>query len=477
MRSRSLSVLILLALVAGLVACGGAPGPQLVEWPAQIEVDLVLQGVRVLDVEAGALGEPADVHVRDGRIVAIADAGTLEVPRARVVEGKGRALVPGLVDMHGHVATSTRPSWEITSGPTPELNMRSYVYSGVTTVFDPGDGSGDAFERRAAVAARELIGPQIFTVGPILTAPSSHPLAMAEALVPGWLLWLIEDDLALAVPDDETARRFVDELAAEGTDGIKIVVDRIPLDAMRMEEARARAIVEAARAHDLRVVAHIGTTDDALVAGRAGVGLWVHGVYKEPIPEVAIAELVSFGIPMVTTSEVFDSYGRSRQGPIQATRLERETVPADQLDDYYPLPDDFDLGPLEGWLELMEETSDVRIDNVRRLHEAGMRIFAGSDTQSKVFAGPALHRELATLVAAGLTPSEAIRAATLDPARWLTRDDDPAFGSVAVGKRADLILVDGDPTRDIGALEAIHTVVLNGVVIERESVLAVAAKD
>lgn len=475
--SRSMPRLVLFCLVVGLVACGGPRGPQLVQWPDEIASDLVLRDVRVVDVETGTLGQRSDVHVRDGRIAAITAARSRAVPGARIVEGRGRALVPGLVDMHGHIATSTRPTWEITSGPTPELNMRSYVYSGVTTVFDPGDGSGRAFERRAAVAARELIGPQIFTVGPILTAPSSHPLAMAEELVPGWLLWLIADDLAWAVEDDAAAKAFVDELAAAGADGIKIVVDRIPLEAGRMEEARARAIVEAAQAHDLRVVAHIGTTDDALVAGRAGVGLWVHGVYKEPIPEAAIAELVGFGIPMVTTSEVFDSYGRSRRGPIQSTRLERETVPADQLDDYYPLPDDFDLGPLEGWLELMEETREVRLDNVRRLHAAGLRIFAGSDTQSKVFAGPALHRELVTLAEAGLTPAEVLRAATLEPARWLTRSEDPDFGVIAVGKRADLLLVEGDPTQDVRALEALHTVVLHGVVMERESVLEAPIDD
>ena len=453
------------------VGCGGAGGPILAAFPETLPNELLIRDVRVLDVASGTIGEPVDVRVRGGLIETIRPVGSLRATEAPVLEGEGATLLPGLIDMHGHVATGTAPAWQISAGPTPDLNMRSYVYSGVTTVFDPGDNSGDAFTRRDAVAARQLVGPQIFSTGPILTAPSGHPLAMLEALVPGWIAWWIAPGIATAVPDVESVGPIVDEIAEAGADGIKIVVDRIPLESERLAVDRAAAIVAAAKQHDLRVVAHVGTTEDALIAARAGVGLWVHGVYKERIPDEAIAELVGFGIPMATTSEVFDSYGRTRKGPIDATRLERETVPQMKLDEFYPLPEDFELGPLEGWLALMEETREVRLDNVRRLHEAGMTILAGSDTQSRVFPGPALHRELQTLVDAGLTPAEAIRAATLDPARWLTREDDPNFGSVAEGKRADLLLVDGDPTEDISALQAIRAVVLHGIPIERTSVL------
>ncbi len=469
----------LLTILCGflLVGCGEPAGPELVAWPEDPDRPVVITNVRILDVATGARSTPADVRVADGVIASIDATGAAEHGDARVIDGGGGTLLPGLVDMHGHVYGSTRPAWELTSGPTPLLNLRSYAYSGVTTVFDPGDGSGDAFERRAQVAARELIGPQIFTVGPILTAPSSHPLAMVEQLAPVWIAWYIAPWAETAVPDEAAATVLVDEIAADGADGIKIVVDQIPLEAPRMLEERARNIVERAARHDLRVVAHIGSTEDALIAGRAGVALWVHGVYKERIPDEAIAELVGFGIPMATTSEVFDSYGRARSGPRQATRLERETVPADLLDDYYPFPDDFDPGPLGSWIELMERTRDARLDNVRRLHAAGMTILAGSDTQTAAFPGPALHRELATLVEAGLTPAEAIRAATLDPARWLTREDDPSFGVVAVGKRADLLLVEGDPTADIGALEGIQAVLLAGVPIERRAVDAPADDD
>ena len=93
---------------------------------------------------------------------------------------------------------------------------------------------------------------------------------------------------------------------------------------------------------------------------------------------------------MVATIEVFDSYARLRQGPRESTALERETVPAALLGSFYPTPTDFDLGALGSWDELNQRAVPDRTDNVRRLHAAGVEIFAGSDTQSGVFPGPGL---------------------------------------------------------------------------------------
>jgi imidazolonepropionase-like amidohydrolase len=232
----------------------------------------------------------------------------------------------------------------------------------------------------------------------------------------------------------------------------------------------ASAVVARARSHGLRVVAHIGTTQDAIDAADAGVALWVHGVYKERIPDDQIAKLAGYGIPVVATIEVFDRYARGQHGPIVPTRLERETVHASVLDAFWPIPEDFEVGGLRSWLDLANATLDARIDNVRRLHRAGVTILAGSDTQSGVFPGAGLHRELAHLVRAGMTPTEAIRAATLDSARWLANGAEPDSGTVAVGKRADLILVEGDPSADIAALENIRQVFLAGVPVVRTPV-------
>jgi len=461
--------------IASLLACGLAlacfgPEPELprvdVRFPAELPGSVLIRNAAVLDVESGSVEPARDVLLRDGRIAAVEPHGGLDAGGAQVVDGTGATLVPGLIDMHGHVYSSSNPTWA-RGFPDPEGNLQAYAYAGVTTVFDPGDSSDDATARRDRVARREIVGPRIFTAGPLLTCPDGHPIALVQEFAPWWISWYLAGVVATAVPDAAGAGSIVDGIAAGGADAIKIAMDRIPLDAPRMSPEVAAAVVRSARKHGLRVVAHIGTTQDAIDAAEAGASLWVHGVYKERIPDDQIAVLAGYGIPMVATIEVFDRYARGSEGPIVPTRIERETVPASVLESFYPVPEDFDVGGLQSWLDLARSTREVRTDNVRRLRAAGVTILAGSDTQSGVFPGAGLHRELGNLVRAGMTPAEAIRAATLDAARFLASGGEPDAGVIAVGKRADLILVEGDPSRDVGVLQDLREVFLAGVPIER----------
>lgn len=465
---------LLATSIAAMLACG-APRPSVeVRRPVDATAAVIVRGVSVLDVDSGAVLRERDVLLSDGRIAKIGLAGSVAAPAgAREIQGAGATLVPGLVDMHGHVDGDAAPTW---AGRFPDIeaNLRSYVYSGVTTVFDPADSTPEAFERRGRVADGELMGPRIYTAGPIITIVDGHPIAIVKEFAPWWIEWYIVPRVAVAVDSEAAAEAAVDEIAANQPNAIKIVIDAIPLDAPRMSREIATAVVKRARSHGLRTVAHIGTSEDAIDAAEAGVAAWVHGVYKEAIAEPDIARLVGYGIPMVVTVEVFDRYARALT-PRESTALEREIAPASLLASFYPVPEDFEVGSFGPWIELLQERRGVATDNVRRLHRAGMKILAGSDAQSGVFPGPGLHRELHHLVAAGLAPVEAIRAATSDAARWLANGEEPDFGSIAVGKRADLLLVEGDPSVDVGALERIREVFLGGVPVERTPVAADAS--
>lgn len=458
------------ALVAG---CGGprpSAGVALAEPAPEV---LWIREVAVLDVARGARTAGRDVVLEEGRIAAIRPAGSAPPPsHARVVDGAGATLVPGLVDLHGHVDADPAPTWE-GRFPDHEANLRHYLYAGVTTVLDPGDGTSDAFERRERVARGELPGPRVLTAGPIHTAPEGHPIALVRAFAPWWIEWYLAPKVAVPVGTPAEARAAVDALAPRRPDVVKIVIDEIPLGAPTMSREVAAALVERAREHGLRTVAHIGTTQDAIDAAEAGVAAWVHGVYIERIPDADVARLAGYGIPMVATLEVFERYARVGQAPREATALEREIAPAALLGAFHPLPEGYEPAPeLVPWLEKNRAASEARFDNVRRLHEAGVTILAGSDSQSGVFPGAGLHRELAQLVRAGLTPAEAIRAATLDAARFLEGTDDPTFGRVAEGQRADLLLVEGDPTADVADLSRIRAVFKGGVPVERTPVAA-----
>lgn len=455
-------------LLCGGVACSDPPLP--IERALSPAKSIVIHDVRVLDVVAGACVEHRDVRIEGDKIIAI-DPTQEKVSADRVIEGAGKTLLPGLIDAHGHVDTSPEPPWAKAS-PKPELNLARYVYSGVTTILDPGGMDDDSFARREKIERGELLGPRIFAAGPVFTAHGGHPVPMLEDALPPIVEGYVLGHMTRQVGSEDEARSAVRALLPSKPDFIKIVIDRIPESAARLDPKIAHALIDEAKSGGVRAVAHIGTTTDAIDAGRAGVSAWIHGVYKERIPDADIEKLAAFGIPMVPTLVVFDSYATLGRATRIPSALEKELADAKLLASFDKKPDDFNAKA--EMLELVERMAKERqdaLDNVRRLKAAGVVILAGSDAQSAVFHGPGLHRELMLLEKAGLTPIEVIRAATLYPARFLTRSDDPPFGIAAPGKIADLILVDGDPLADLSSISKLREVIVRGVPIVRHALI------
>jgi len=462
---------VTVVLLAGVLvhACGGG-APDLVRRPVSPPPTVLITDVSIFDAKSGTRVPSSDVLVVGDRIAKIAGVGAVVAPAgAQIISGTGATLLPGLIDMHGHVSNASGPAWE-SETPDADRNMRAYLYCGVTTVLDPADMATAAFSRRTEVAAGELLGPRIFAAGPMVTAPGGHPVPVIENLAPWWIRWYLIPRFTRQVDSPEAARAAVDEIADLGPDVIKLSVDRVPTQAPRIRREVLAAAVDEAKKRGVRAVAHIGTTEDAIDAADAGIAAWMHGVYKERIADEQISQLAAYHIPMVPTMTVFESYASLGEGPRQATALERQTVRADVLDSFYPLPETDTAKFFRPYFELLRSQRQAWRDNVRRLRAAGVTILAGSDTQSGVFPGAGLHRELRLLTEAGLTPADALRAATYDAAGFLANGAEPDFGIIAEGKRADLLLVEGDPTTDLDALARIRAVLTGGVPLERQAI-------
>ena len=465
----------LITLAATLAACQ-EPVEPLVWLPQVAPQSVLIKHVGVLDVASGAVEQDREVLLSGGRIHGIGASGTLKAAEgATVIDGTGATLLPGLVDMHGHLGNPPEAAWT-SRRPDPERNMRSFLYCGVTTVLDPAAVTPRVFDHRARVAAGTLLGPRIYTSGPMLTAPGGHPVAMLDKTVPWPFSWYFISRTTRELATTDQAREAVRELAGLHADVIKLTVDRIPNDVPRLDnDVIAAAAAEAKRA-GIRAVAHIGSFEDAKDAAEAGAALWVHGVYKERLTDEQVAQLAAYKIPMVATLYVFDQYALLGQQPRVPTPLERETAKAEVLAAFNHPPKDSKRAAYFGpYLQALRPLRQAWRDNVRRLRAAGVTILAGSDAQTGVFPGPGLHRELALLTEAGMTPAEAIRAATLDGARFLANGQEPEFGIVAEGKVADLLLVEGDPTKDLRALARIRAVFKGGVPLERRALGATPA--
>ncbi len=453
-----------------LTGCNDTLTP-LVARPVDPPASLLIAGVDVFDAEQARIDRNKDVLVRAGIIDAIADAGELAVPTdAERIDGSGATLLPGLIDAHVHLASSPFPPWKL-SLPDTDANMQSLLYCGVTTIMDAAEPDAEAaMARRERVRSGEQLGPQIFAAGRIITAKGGHPVAMAQKVLPWWLAWYILPRIAHEVDTPGDAREAARTIHAGGADIMKIVVDSLPDGAPRIATPALTAAIEEATSLGLRTVSHIGKFEDARDAATAGSSIWIHGVYKELLDDTQVADLAAFAIPMIPTLVVFDNYSRVLDGDRVATALERETAEPGSLESLGEIPLDHPtVIAFRPFLELLARNRNSGPSNARRLFDAGVTMLAGSDPQSGVFAGPGLHRELVLMSEAGIPSAQVLRAATLNAARYLTRDQDPEFGIIAAGKRADLLLVDGDPIADIANVSNIREVILRGERLTRRA--------
>jgi imidazolonepropionase-like amidohydrolase len=450
-----------------VAACG--TGHDFVARPATVPPGYAIRNVRVFDAARATLVDGLlDVFVRDGKIAAVAKPGR---PAEGLVEidGRGATLLPGLVDAHAHVGGGTAPPW-LGEIPNEAENLKAFLYAGVTTVLDVGGFTPAIFATRKELAAGDRLGPRLYAAGPMFTTPGGHPVAILRRTVPWYLRWYVVPRLSREVGTPEEARTAVAALLAERPDVVKVAVDRLPPDAPRIANDVLRALV--ARAHEggLRVVAHIGRSVDVEDAMAAGVDALLHGVYLEDVTDAAVTAVRARNVPVAPTIAVFDRAGDAGRMRAEGfSPLEREIATPEVLQAMtrFPEPSTPDLERQKALFGALAAGREVRRRNVAKLRAAGVTILAGSDsTNVGHIPGAALHVELAALVDAGLRPGEALKAATIDTARFVAGAD-AEFGSIAPGKRADLVLVDGDPTTDIRATQRIRDVFQDGVRLER----------
>ncbi len=274
--------------------------------------------------------------------------------------------------------------------------------------------------------------------------------------------------IAREVDTPEAARQAVADLLPEHPDVIKVAADDLVPGEPRIAIPVIAAIV--ARAHEghVRVVAHIGQSRDVIDTVGAGVDALMHDVYTAPISDEAVAAIAAAHVPVVVTIGIWDAV--EQLGTLRAdsrSALTREIAKPAVLAAVAAFPNEHEREQTTAMLQPIRDGHAARRANVAKLRAASITILAGSDAvNSGQFPGAGLHDELAKLVEAGMTPGEALRAATYDNARFLagaTAD----FGTVAPGQRADLVLVDGNPTADIAATQRIVRVWLDGVELQR----------
>lgn len=430
---------------------------------------LAITHVRLVDGTGAAARPDVTVIVRDGRIAAVGPARRTPVPPgATVIDGVGKTLLPGFVFLHEHMFY---PAGGRHFSEMPVSFPPLYLAGGVTTARTGGSIAPYVdLNLRTAIANRTVIGPDLDVSGPYIEGPT--PLVMEMH--------------GLANPDE--AERFVNFWLDQGATSLKAY--------MMLPRASLQRAIEVAHRRGARVTGHLCAVTyreaaamgiDNLEHGFAAATDFIAGKQPDvcplresnnalddvdpdgPAARDLIRFLVDHHVALTSTLTVFEDMtpGRRRLSPEELALLN-----PDARRIYEAIHRALD-GPLaaQARSRLLERSMQLE----RRFADAGGLLLAGSDPTGAGGALPgfASIRQLQLLVEAGFTFERAVQVATLNGARYLQRDRE--VGSVEVGKRADLILVDGDPVADAAALARIVTVFKAGVGFDRAALLAAAA--
>ena len=416
---------------------------------------LLIENVTLIDGTGRAPVAGASVLIDDDTIVRISRSALRPPAGTRRIDGNGKYLIPGLMDMHIHLEGSVEVSPEGLSSVSEDKSkgiraLHSYIYSGVTSVYDAGNVPDYILGLREDERSGDLVSPRIFATGGIVTYPGSH----------GGNEWATQvDSWPEAIPAlDAHIEREPDILKLTYEErgwGSRPMIPLLPVDLMQ-------TIILYYNDRGIRTTVHTSSEYRARQAIFAGVDTLAHPVIQGPITDDFARLMGAKKIPMVTTLTIGDNYSRLAEHPEYLDEpLYKATLTADQIQTLKTeRRKEYQERKWTWWMQIM---TSIAQENLRKINDAGGVLVAGTDQTT----GPALHRELELLADAGIPAVEIIRIATLNGAIFLGKERE--LGSIEEGKIADLVLLAADPLKDINNASQIVEVIKGGKLVDRSA--------
>jgi imidazolonepropionase-like amidohydrolase len=398
----------------------------------------VVTAARMLDVRSGRMLHDVSVQIEDGRIKQVVQgAGNSAVMTDRPHYDLGdMTLLPGLIDMHVHLDSDPGYGgytglqfgdrfWSVLAVP----HALKTLQAGFTTVRNVGSDAWNDIGLRQAIDAGKIEGPRVVTAAYSFGATGGH---CDSTFYPPSM----DEKSPFNADSPEEARKAVRTLRKYGAQVIKICAtggvfshgDEPGAQQMTLDEMKA--VVEEAHMADLRVAAH------------------AHGA-------AGIKDAIRAGVDTIEHASLIDDEG------IKLAKQRGAWLSMDIYNTEYTQAEGKKNGVLEDNLRKDREIGDVQRENFRRAHAAGAKMVFGTD--AGIFPHGDNAKQFAVMVRYGMSPLDAIRAATINAAQALGRDD---RGSIEAGRLADLVAVKGDPTADVTELERVAVVVKGGVVVK-----------
>ncbi len=407
----------------------------------------------IIDGSGNAPLEDGTLVVRGSKIEAVGPGSGISVPAgALVIDAKGRALMPGLADMHVHLLGG----WDGES--VDMLGYRRYLnallYAGVTTVLDMGSVKPWIIQLRNEIAAGRLTGPRVYCAGPLIDGPD-----------PAW------PPISYSVCSAAQIPGIVAGLKQDGVDIVKAYIG--------LSNPMMFALAAEARKNSLPVFVDQSWRNGSPEIAAAGISAFAHTPDFIWGSEMT-AMLKDRGVRFISTLSVVEAKSKRRLEDLSflESPLIKGSTPPDFVADLRAYAKEAAESP--SWNKGPKQQNLQRFNNqkanLKKLFDAGLEFAAGTDSPYPgSFLGEGLHRELELLVEAGLTPLQALTLATRNAARLMGAEAE--WGSLAPGRRADIILVNGRPDRRIADTRNIDAVMRQGRILDRTKLAFNAAAD
>jgi imidazolonepropionase-like amidohydrolase len=438
--SLRLPCFLLLVILAAL-------GPSTSVAAAETPEDLYLVNARLVD--------PAARRVRHGNLL-IRNGVIVSTPRrppadftGRTLDLKGKWVIPGLIDLHTHTYGNMDPTGLHDRPRAAGVTQRT-LYAGVTALLDLFGDENELFNTREQQRTGKLAGTDLFASLSCITAPGGHGTEYGVK--------------ARVVTSPHEARQAVNDLATRRPDVIKLIYEHGG-DKPSIDKETLTAAVIAAKANGLRTIVHVVSWQNARDAVEAGATAITH-MPEGPVPEdlvrlMAAKKVASIPTLAVQTELIDFVYNPEVLDEPLARALTTPAVIA-----AYRSPD------TASRFDKLRAVSDaylpVVLGSVKAMSDGGVQILAGTDSGSTgTLQGYSVHRELIKLVAAGLSPWQALSAATTDAGAFLDRK----YG-VKPGSEASLVVLDASPIEDIRNTQRIAYVIHHGAIVDREKLIA-----
>ena len=418
--------------------------------------------------------ENVDILMKNGRI---ARMGTFPLPRSgcEEIDGTGKMVIPGLIDHHIHIhSPGAPPGFPVMPDDTLlDRNLSSYLYAGVTTVFDMAGPLEELEALRQRAEAGDRVNPRLFYAGKCLNVKGGHPDYMLRSMIPWPIDVLTINKVMFQVSDQEDIREAIRQNKAHGANMTKIMVDQLPLGIPSLYEDLTGRIVAESTAAGFAVGAHIGSESDIITGLNAGVRFFAHAPYRSSLSDATIQKMKANRSVIIPTLVVFDYTADFFQHSLAFTSMDKAILDPNILNAYMEFPPEklkVSDPRMESWIHDLITYRDIKFDNVRRMKAAGITIVAGTDSPNvATVGGSSLHTELRLLVEkCGFSPEEAVMAATGVSGKWMeTLTGTKGLGQIQAGGPADIVILNQDFRQDIRQTENIYMVIANGRIVER----------